>query len=99
MKGHVLSLLQVKGQISRMAGIFHLKGTVKHYDWGGKYFIPTLLRVPNPANIPFAEYWLGAHPQDKVLIDLPKSGWVSFRDYLMEKETELSYLLKVLDVD
>ena len=82
-----------------MSGIFHLKGTVKHYDWGGKNFIPSLLGIPNPANLPFAEYWLGSHPQDKVMIDLPKSGWVSFRDYLLESEIELPYLLKILDVD
>lgn len=82
-----------------MAGIFHLKGTVKHYDWGGKNFIPTLLRVPNPSNLPFAEYWLGSHPQDKVMVDLPKTGWTSFRDFLLKRNTDLPYLLKILDVD
>ena len=82
-----------------MSGIFHLKGTVKHYDWGGKNFIPALIGVPNPANLPYAEYWLGSHPQDKVLIDLPKSGWSSFRDFLLESDNDLTYLLKILDVD
>ena len=44
-----------------MAGIYHLQGTVKHYDWGGFSFIPALLQLPNPEKLPFAEYWMGTH--------------------------------------
>ena len=43
--------------------IGQLNGTVKHYDWGGAAFIPSLLNVTNNENKPFAEYWLGVHPQ------------------------------------
>ena len=46
-----------------MKGIALLKGTVKHYDWGGTDFIPTLLNVSNTKQEPFAEYWMGVHPQ------------------------------------
>lgn len=28
-----------------MPGIYSLKGTVKHYDWGGVSFIPSLLKL------------------------------------------------------
>lgn len=41
--------------------IIKIKGSVKHYDWGGKTFLPQLLNLPNPEQKPFAEYWLGDH--------------------------------------
>ncbi|MBL0334083.1 MAG: mannose-6-phosphate isomerase, class I [Chitinophagaceae bacterium] len=44
-----------------MNGIFHLRGRVKHYDWGGTIFIPGLLGIENPEKQPFAEYWMGTH--------------------------------------
>ena len=43
--------------------IGQLTGTVKHYDWGGTSFIPSLLNITNEEHKPFAEYWLGVHPQ------------------------------------
>ena len=45
--------------------IFKIKGSVKHYDWGGKTFIPQLLNIPNPDKKPFAEYWLGSNLEDR----------------------------------
>jgi mannose-6-phosphate isomerase len=45
-----------------MPGIYRLTGTVKHYDWGGMSFIPSLLQIDNKENKPFAEYWMGTHP-------------------------------------
>jgi len=44
-----------------MTGIYPLKGTIKHYDWGGFSFIPSLLNIDNKDNKPFAEYWMGTH--------------------------------------
>ena len=41
--------------------VFKLKGKVQHYAWGGHFFIPALLSIPNREDKPFAEYWLGAH--------------------------------------
>lgn len=46
-----------------MNKIAALQGSVKHYDWGGFHFIPALLQLNNPELKPFAEYWLGVHPQ------------------------------------
>ncbi|HPG12341.1 MAG TPA: mannose-6-phosphate isomerase, class I, partial [Chitinophagaceae bacterium] len=77
-----------------MAGIFHLKGTVKHYDWGGTSFIPELLDQPNETHKPFAEYWMGIHPQGISTIDIPDGGCRP----LTQWTENLSYLLKVLDV-
>lgn len=92
-----------------MPAIYRLKGTVKHYDWGGTTFIPALLHAENKENLPFAEYWLGVHPQDNCTAELPGHQRVLLKEYLennpefLGKEVQqrfghLPYLLKVLDV-
>lgn len=40
--------------------IIKIKGVFKHYDWGGKTFIPSLLHRSNEEKKPYAEYWLGS---------------------------------------
>lgn len=74
-------------------GIYHLRGVVKHYDWGGLYFIPRLLNVSNNGDRPFAEYWIGVHPLGitKVLLNTEEKK-------LSELFPDLPYLFKVLDV-
>ena len=92
-----------------MPGIYSIKGTVKHYDWGGTSFIPSLLQTENTAGRPFAEYWMGVHPHDNSIIELPEHPGKLLREYMIENpallgiEVEkhfghLPYLLKVLDV-
>ena len=61
-----------------MAGIANIKGTVKHYDWGGTSFIPSLLQVENPGKQPFAEYWLGIHPLAHCVVE-----WVTGEQQLL----------------
>lgn len=77
-----------------MPGIFRLKGTVKHYDWGGNRYIPSLLQMKNDANNPFAEYWLGIHPLGVSKVEMPDGQIKELTDFT----TDLPYLLKVLDV-
>jgi mannose-6-phosphate isomerase len=36
--------------------------TVRHYPWGSRTVIPELLGEPNPDGEPYAELWMGAHP-------------------------------------
>lgn len=87
---------------------FPVRGRVRHYQWGGKEFIPRLLGA-EPDGEPWAEYWLGAHPQDpaEVLMD---GRWQPL-DQLIAAEPEkwlgqgtsqtfgqLPYLMKILDV-
>lgn len=36
-----------------------IRGVFKHYDWGGKTFLPSLMNVSNEEGRPYAEYWLG----------------------------------------
>jgi mannose-6-phosphate isomerase len=92
-----------------MPGIYRLKGTVKHYDWGGTNFLPALLHTENKDDQPFAEYWMGVHPQDNCTAELPGHQRVLLKEWLgknpgfLGKEVQqrfghLPYLLKVLDV-
>ena len=43
---------------------------VQYYSWGDSSFIPTLVGQTNCSRRPFAELWIGAHP------DLPAVAWV-----------------------
>jgi mannose-6-phosphate isomerase len=104
---HVLPLPKVK---NFMAGIALLTGTVKHYDWGGFSFIPSLLNIVNNEGKPFAEYWLGTHPQSDCMVKMEGKPAIALRDaihsdpagklgdYVYHRFGALPYLLKTLDV-
>lgn len=93
-----------------MQSVASLKGDIKHYDWGGTAYIPSLLKIENPTYKPFAEYWLGAHPQANCLIDTGNGEQISLREAIAKNPEallgkkvyddfgNLPYLLKVLDV-
>jgi mannose-6-phosphate isomerase len=42
--------------------MWQLMNTVRHYPWGSRTVIPELLGEPSPAERPYAELWMGAHP-------------------------------------
>jgi mannose-6-phosphate isomerase len=42
--------------------MWQLTNTVRHYRWGSHTVIPELLGEPSPADLPYAELWMGAHP-------------------------------------
>lgn len=50
------------GSPSRRRGIVSLRCGVQHYAWGAKDAIPELLGISNADERPFAELWIGAHP-------------------------------------
>lgn len=93
-----------------MQGAVQLTGTVKHYDWGGDTFIPRLLDISNKENKPFAEYWLGVHPQADCRIISEGNNNISLREwveregvsalgeYVFNHFGNMPYLLKALDV-
>ena len=91
--------------VSLDKNIFRIEGVVQHYDWGGKSFIPNLISEKNPANITYAEYWLGAHLKAPSLVKVQQKNIpldVFLNEYL-SKDSELHfgtlpYLFKVLDV-
>ena len=89
---------------------YKLQGIHRHYDWGGKIFIPQLLKHSNTSLQPFAEYWMGAHPSAPALVETV-SGSIAL-DQLIRMETiqhlgtktaaqfgSLPYLFKILDVE
>src|SRR5689334_23132002 len=90
--------------------IAQLDGTVKHYDWGGHAFIPSLLRQTNDEKRAFAEYWLGVHPQADCKLVLPDGETRMLRDYfttdspsamgdyVARRYGTMPFLLKALDV-
>lgn len=45
-----------------------VEGVVQHYDWGDHEFIPNLLGVAGKGQ-PWAELWLGTHPNGPTLLD------------------------------
>lgn len=93
-----------------MPMIGRLTGTVKHYDWGGTSYIPSLLNIPNNEGKPFAEYWMGVHPQADCTVQLTDGTNYLLRDKILsnpavmlgetvyKKFGNLPYLFKVLDV-
>ncbi|MDR0628982.1 MAG: mannose-6-phosphate isomerase, class I [Treponema sp.] len=46
-----------------MNRMFRLKNPIKHYDWGSPQWIPQLLGLANPEGLPWAELWMGVHPE------------------------------------
>ncbi len=87
--------------------LFKLSGAPQHYAWGGYEFIPRLLGIENKERRPFAELWLGAHPQAPSTALL--NGNNAPLDELLDAHPELlgetvrrrfgrlPFLLKVLD--
>jgi len=43
-------------------GLLALRPAVQHYEWGDPNFIPALIGEENPGGKPYAELWMGAHP-------------------------------------
>src|SRR5437899_11659989 len=87
--------------------LFALKGVVQNYSWGGFDYIPHLLGVENKEHKPYAEYWLGAHPNHSGLLEETNHSLVEHienapEDILGKRVASrfggLPYLLKVLDV-
>jgi len=58
----------------RRPRLLALRCGVQHYDWGGLDYIPGLLGIENRNRKPFAELWVGAHP------DLPSTATIGGTD-------------------
>ncbi|BAV04549.1 mannose-6-phosphate isomerase, type 1 [Filimonas lacunae] len=90
--------------------IYELKGKVQHYAWGGYDYIPHWLQMQNSnPPLPYAEYWMGAHPSAPSLLransDVIELNYLikQLPEVALGKETwnrfgELPYLFKILDV-
>ena len=56
-----------------------LHAGIQHYAWGDKIFIPDLLGIDNSEGKPFAEVWMGTHP------DLPSKIEVNGRPVALDE--------------
>lgn len=86
-----------------------LKGTLQHYAWGGRTYLPKLLGQP-PSDQPCAELWMGDHPRGMAQVQtdeglLPLGELLQQHpEYLGTASVEqfgprLPFLFKVLDVE
>ena len=87
--------------------LFKIKGIVQHYSWGGYDFIPQLLGIDNKEGKPFAEYWLGAHPNhpssvedanEKLSDHIRTSAPAVLGEEIASAFSTLPFLFKILDV-
>ena len=89
---------------------YKLQGIHRHYEWGGKSFIPQLMHVDNVTGKPFAEYWMGAHPSAPAIVATGE-GQKTLDQMIQENKVHflgantadqfgsLPYLFKILDVE
>ena len=89
---------------------YKLQGIHRHYEWGGKSFLPQLMQVDNTLGKPFAEYWMGAHPSAPA-IAASANGPIALDQMIQENMVQLlgartadkfgslPYLFKILDVE
>jgi mannose-6-phosphate isomerase len=85
--------------------MWSLMNTVRHYPWGSRTVIPELLGETSPADRPYAELWMGAHPDapsvlsngtplDKAIQEQPDA--LLGAAVLQRFGTRLPFLMKVL---
>ena len=76
-----------------------IRGKVRDYAWGGYDFIPELLQQDGPRDVPSAEYWLGAHPNDPAIVEIENGDSIPLDAFQADRsETPLPFLMKILDV-
>ena len=87
-----------------------IEGRIQHYSWGGKTFIPELLNIDQPVDLPYSEYWLGVHPNGVSSVLLSENAKTGLQTLIQSDKKKhlgqqalthfntLPFLLKVLDV-
>jgi len=73
-----------------MNDIYKLENTVKQYAWGSPEWIPNLTGQENPDKKPWAELWMGIHP------DGPSKITVDGKTLPLSELAALPFLLKFL---
>ncbi|HCM25271.1 MAG: mannose-6-phosphate isomerase, class I [Treponema sp. GWB1_62_6] len=66
-----------------MRSFYKLRNSVRHYAWGSPSSIPEFLGLPNDSGDPWAELWMGAHPNDPS-IALSEEGSVALDALIAE---------------
>lgn len=73
--------------------MLQLKGVPRHYPWGDRQALPTLLDV-TPDGRPWAELWFGTHPRGQAQID--DSLHRPAPSFLVDEVGEIPFLVKLL---
>jgi mannose-6-phosphate isomerase len=88
--------------------MWQINNTVRHYPWGSRTVIPELLGENSPADRPYAELWMGAHPDEPSIRSdgLPLDKAIAAEPDLLLGQAvherfgaRLPFLLKVLAAD
>ncbi|MDD7805602.1 MAG: mannose-6-phosphate isomerase, class I [Endozoicomonas sp. (ex Botrylloides leachii)] len=56
--------------------LFRLKSSIQNYSWGSRDALSKLFGIPNPANEPQAEIWMGAHPKSPSLVEIEQGQYM-----------------------
>ena len=74
-----------------LAKPYHLKNSIQHYAWGTKNedaFIPQLLGTEAEKDKPYAELWMGVHPNaPSIVVDSKKE--ISLQDLIHQNPSEV----------
>ncbi|GHV81742.1 mannose-6-phosphate isomerase [Spirochaetia bacterium] len=75
--------------------LFKLENPVKHYDWGSPRWIPQLLGRENAGGEPWAELWMGVHPEGPswAVLDAAETG-ISGTDVPEDAKVPLEELIR-----
>ncbi len=88
--------------------MFKLKNRVQEYQWGKRDWLPSFLNVENGKNVPFAEFWMGAHPKASSLREedgrplveiLKEEGRALLGPDVYNRYGRLPFLFKILAVE
>ncbi|MCB9211021.1 MAG: mannose-6-phosphate isomerase, class I [Ignavibacteriales bacterium] len=92
---------------------YKIEGKIQNYDWGtknDKAFIPKYLNIDTIENIPYAELWIGVHPNapSQINVDENKLSLASLiekfpteilGERVYHKFKTLPFLLKILSIE
>jgi mannose-6-phosphate isomerase len=71
-----------------IGAIYKLQNSIKHYEWGSPEWIPELLDAPNEDHIPWAELWMGVHPEGPSKIISPDGETEELGELISKNPTE-----------
>ena len=63
-----------------------LRNPIKEYAWGSRSFLQGLMKAPSPADRPWAELWMGTHPNGSSMVSV-SGDWIPLPEWL-EKDPE-----------
>ena len=65
---------EIQSNSNSPKAFYRLQNVVKNYQWGSTEWIPALLGQKNMSRLPWAELWMGVHPDGPSQVILPDGG-------------------------